>query len=277
MASNGQDVSQLTAMGFPEASAREALTAANGNLETAVNILLGVVNPASISHSTPTATSNTTTSSEENAGETITCPISQYSVENGRSACTCIALTAATMFLKNPIINVSFLQDMINKGVENYQTLSSVSNVEHLSAEEVLQKDHGQLFPLRSLDGIRQGILSNDSQHPLGLGSLLRSIRNEESNEWITILMTKTPETVLVCLPPLSASPAAATYWLIDSHPRGHLGVESAYAKPHNNIESLIQSLERTFPCTDLGPDVPEMMAMMYNSFDLYPLKKNKA
>ena len=275
MASNGQDLSQLTAMGFPEASAREALAAANGNLETAVNILLGVVDPASVSHSTPTApTSSSSSGTEENVGDTITCSISQYSVENGRSACTCIALTAATQFLKNPIINASFLQDMIHIGVENYQTLCSVSNVEHLSAEEVLQKDQGKLFPLRTSLGIRQGILSNDSQHPLGLGSLLQGIRNEETNEWIAILITKTPETVLVCLPPASVSPA--TYWLIDSHPRANLGIESAYAKPHNSIESLILSLERTFPCTDLGPDVPEMMAMMYNSFDLYPLK-NKA
>ena len=264
MSSN--DVSQLTAMGFPEASAREALVMSNGNLETAINILLGAVEPIATSHASPSE------SIDANAGDIIIGSISQYSVENGRSACTCIALTAATKFLKTPTVNPPFLQEMIHKGVENYKSLSSVSNVEHLSAEEVLQKDQGKLFPVKSLrGGVRQGILSNDSAHPLGLGSILQGIRQEQTQEWTAILITKTPETVLVCFPPNMVSPS--TYWLIDSHPRGHLGLESAYAKPHNSIESLTRSLEDIFPCTDLGPDVPEMMAMMYNSFDLYPLK----
>jgi hypothetical protein len=34
----------------------------------------------------------------------------------------------------------------------------------------------------------------------------------------------------------------------------------------------LVQSLEAIYPVTELGSDVPEMMQMMYNSFDVYPL-----
>jgi hypothetical protein len=275
MATIEQDASQLTAMGFSEASAREALSSANGNIETAVNYLLGV-DAAPVPVAAPAAEAPPTTmrtdSMEQKAGGILTCPISQYSVENGRSACTCIALAAATQFLKNPHVNSEFLQNMIHQGVQSYQTLSSVSAVEHLSAEEVLQKDQGQLFPLKSLGGgIRQGILSDDMNHPLGLQSLLQGIRQEETKEWMVVLITKPPETVLVCFPPDSLSPSS--YWLIDSHPRSHLGAESAYAKLHNSLSSLALSLEAIFPCTELGPDVPEMMAMMYNSFDMYPLK----
>lgn len=165
---------------------------------------------------------------------------------------------------------------MITKGVDNYQTLasrSSSSNVEHLSAEEVLQQDQGKvLFPIESSRGsIQQGVLSNDSDHPLGLKALLEDIRREQYSDWMVILMTKTPETVLLCFPPDSASPSS--YWLIDSHPRPQLGVDSAYAKIHPNLTSLCLSLQAIFPCTDLGPDVPEMIQEMYNTFDLYPLK----
>jgi hypothetical protein len=139
-----------------------------------------------------------------------------------------------------------------------------------LSAEEVLQQDSGsQLFHVQNL-GIRQGILSANPHHPLGLESLLQILREEERSEWMCVLMTKPPETVLLCFPPDTVSPSS--YWLIDSHPRPQLGVSSAYAKLHPTLDSLVMSLQAIFPCTDLGPDIPEMMAMMYNSFDLYPL-----
>ena len=45
-----------------------------------------------------------------------------------------------------------------------------------------------------------------------------------------------------------------------------------AYAKLHDNLNDLIDTIQIIFPPTALDPDIPEMMAMMYNSFDLYPL-----
>ncbi|CAJ1961647.1 unnamed protein product [Cylindrotheca closterium] len=270
------DISQLTAMGFDEPSSRQALASANGNVETAVNILLGVI-PAPAAPSSSSAASP----SAADVGDMIVCPTSQYSVDNGRSACTCIALTAATDFLKlsgggSVALNAEFLQNMIMNGVQNYQTLSSASPVEHLSAEEVLQKDQGKCFPLSVRGGIRQGILSSDSFHPMGMQALLEGIQQEQqgqSNAYIAVLITKTPETVLVCLP---VSGSNSAHWLIDSHPRAaHLGADGSYAKPHPNLASLLLSLQAIFPPTELGPDIPEMMAMMYNSFDMYPLQMN--
>ncbi|KAL3943791.1 MAG: hypothetical protein SGBAC_002120 [Bacillariaceae sp.] len=267
-------------MGFDEARSRDALASANGNVETAVNILLGVVPAPPAASSTSTAASP----SAANVGDMIVCPTSQYTVDDGRSACTCIALTAATNFLQTSsgsdssvTLNADFLQKMITKGVQNYQTLSSVSPVEHLSAEEVLQKDQGKCFPLSVNGGIRQGILSNDAYHPMGMQALLEGIQQEQQQvqfntaSYIAVLITKTPETVLVCLPvPAGSGPC----WLIDSHPRAaQLGADGSYAKPHPNLASLLLSLQLIFPPTELGPDIPEMMAMMYNSFDMYPLQ----
>lgn len=84
-------VSQLTAMGFEEAQAQDALTVANGNIDQAVNILLGGGG----------ATSNISTAQHSSDSSLILCSTSQYNVENGRSACTCIALMGAVLFLSS--------------------------------------------------------------------------------------------------------------------------------------------------------------------------------
>jgi hypothetical protein len=278
---NEHDVKQLIAMGFGEAQAQEALTVSDGNLEVAVNYLLGGGIPsasAAAAAAPPVAPAAEPPAKMESmeaiAKGLVTCGISQYNVDNGRSACTCIALTTASNFLENQSVDSAFLTTMIHKGVENYQKLSAGSSVEHLSAEEVLQTDRGNLFAVETIGDIRQGVLSNDPHHPLGLMALLQGLRQESQTDWLAILITKTPETVLVCFPPASVSPSS--YWLIDSHPRPQLGVESAYAKLHPDLDSLALSLQAIFPCTELGPDIPEMMAMMYNSFDLYPLKRRR-
>ncbi len=272
---NDDNVAQLTSMGFLESQAQEALTVCNGDMEAAVNYILGVAVPMETAAAAAEPPPNTAVLSAQADGGFIQCTRSQYSVDQGRSACTCIALTAATKFLKDPNVTKDFLEDVLTQGVANYQQLmqQSSSPIEHLSAEEVLQMDFSKtFFPLQSLPGdIRQGILSNDFFHPLGLKSLLEGIRSEQPNEqWMAVLITKTPETVLLCFPPQSCFPSA--FWLIDSHPRPQLGVESAYAKLHPSLDALWMSLQAIFPCTELGPDIPEMMAMMYNSFDFYPL-----
>jgi hypothetical protein len=98
-------------------------------------------------------------------------------------------------------------------------------------------------------------------------------------------------ETVLVCLPPLSSKTTNGdtttsttsssssssrddnSFILIDSHPRPQQfpGATEAYARLHSSLQSLIaSSLQVLFPYTDLGSDVPELMAAMYNQFDLY-------
>lgn len=263
------DISPLTAMGFDEASCRDALASASGDLEMAVNILLGAVEAPA-----PSAAAATSTTAD--AGDMIVCPTSQYSVGNGRSACTCIALTAATNFLRqtkngNAVsLNEDFLKNMIVNGVQNYQILSSASPVEHSSAEEILQQDQGKCFPISLMGGIRQGYLGNEA---MGMQALLEGVQHDQKqgrDAYIAVIITKTPETVLVCIPPSSGG----TYWLIDSHPRAaNLGADGSYAKPHANLASLALSLKAIFPATELGPDIPEMMAMMYNSFDMYPMQ----
>lgn len=253
---------------------------------------------------------------------------------------------------ESKIMTTQLLDRSIEEGVARYiklrnaltvssGTFSSGSNdVEHLSADEVLLKDDEQatrgnvgnndnnknvgdkrLFDVRlSIVGggqrVRQGALSRDRDHPLGMKLVLEGLVNDiriERREtirqnacddnmdsdtkipnvgippMICILLTKSPETVLLCLPYSDYEHDTTNnsnngvvenqqYWLIDSHPRPHLlsGVETSYAKPHNSFDSLLQSLRDMFPFTDLGPDIPSMMSDMYNMFDLYTLEGRK-
>jgi hypothetical protein len=284
-------VAMLTAMGFEASQATEALTICGGNIEQAANYLLtgGVVSQGNSGNNNArgTAESDHHFSSETQEPRMVHSSMSQYTVNEGKSACTCISLMTAEKFLQNsnskdPVQAVcsELLQDTITSGVAAYQRLQSSSttgsSVEHLSAEEVLAAG---AFPSLSLQGgIRQGILSHDdANNPQGLLQQLTDCRS--ATGWTCVLITKTPETVLVCLPPSSSSSTADAgstehFLLLDSHPRPQqFGAQGSYARIHDSMPGLVHSLSSIFPITDLGPDIPEMMAIMYNSFDLYPLK----
>ncbi|OEU19750.1 hypothetical protein FRACYDRAFT_235806 [Fragilariopsis cylindrus CCMP1102] len=320
-----EDVDQLVCMGFPNIEVRNALQITAGNLENAINHLLsgggggggGSVGGGGLvptrQHTAPpnNIDNNNNNISGNNSGvrAVVEGTTSQYTYSSdGRSACTCIALTVAGMILNNDtttttsnnrseddtnnndIITADFLDSAIAEGVSRYRRLvtsssSSGSEIEHLSAEEVLHKDNEQA---RTKDN---RALSIDINHAQGmkacLEGLVRDIRpsgnSNSSDRMICVLLTKTPETVLLCMPTTedvvddttTTTTSQKYYWLIDSHPRPQLlpGVETCYAKSHLTMDSLLQSLRDVFPFTDLGPDVPPMMADMYNMYDLYPLE----
>ena len=362
-----EDVDQLVCMGFPNIEVRNALQITAGNLENAINHLLsggggggggsvggggdGLVPTRQHTASPNNIDSNNSNISGNNSGvrAVVEGTTSQYTYSSdGRSACTCIALTVAGMILNNDttttsnnrseddtnnndIITADFLDSAIAEGVSRYRRLvtsssSSGSEIEHLSAEEVLHKDNEQArtkdnstgtnnngsdananpnpnandsstTTKRIFDvevnvhgGIRQGALSIDINHAQGmkacLEGLVQDIRpsgnSNSSDRMICVLLTKTPETVLLWIPTTddvvddtTTTTSQKYYWLIDSHPRPQLlpGVETCYAKSHLTMDSLLQSLRDVFPFTDLGPDVPPMMADMYNMYDLYPLE----
>ena len=169
-----------------------------------------------------------------------------------------------------------FLLEGLQHGVTLYKTMkSSDSNtsVEHMSAEEVLASAHGKVeFANRKLDGlVRQGMLSPDPSSPLGMHAVLSGCQSE--SQWVAVIITKSPETVVVALPPSVQQASQYRGWLLlDSHPRPQFTASASYVMAHDNIESLVQTLLEIFPFTDLGSDVGEMMQMMYNSFDAYAL-----
>jgi hypothetical protein len=278
-------------MGFEESAARVALHETAGSVEQAIHALLqGSTTSASTSSFAPTAVAIIPHGKVDDSSSICTFygNTSQYQVENGKSACTFMALSAARSFMQHPPlhntadIKATFLDEMVFHGNILYQqwmqqqALSQTS--QHTSPEEALQSGYFDDLCLRE-GGIRQGTLW--PQH--NWHALLTECQS--SADWVCVVITKPPETVLVCLPPsssLSTSDQNETlcYYLMDSHPRPTLGNNAnnnnnnaAYARCHETLEQLIASLQVLFPAVPLdGDDCGEVMAALYNSFDLYPL-----
>ncbi|KAL9190611.1 hypothetical protein ACHAXT_000317 [Thalassiosira profunda] len=282
MAANSvESIAMLLSMGFSREQSAQALAHCGGNLELAINQLLsgGDIGGGGGSSGVRVVHSD----------------VSQYSDSNGRSACTSIALTMACRVLDimttdDPeaiSMDPAFLSNCVQEGIALYSDISSKANgVEHSSVEELMgvlgssnvSTAKSIASTLKLLDSSpRQGILSNSSDNPMGLEAVLnRCQRDGSGSSYIAVIITKPPETVLVLLPPQGS--ASRTYVLLDSHPRPQQLAphcpSGSYALIHPTLSSLVGSIKQIFPVTELGSDVPEMMAMMYNSFDAYPFQR---
>ena len=302
---NDDNVAILMSMGFDRTQSIHALNECQ-NLEMAINSLLsgdGGDNDQR-QHQGASSLSNQISNNNDDV-RAVHSDVSQYSESLGRSACTAIALTMASKFLKMMAINnntpasiitTTFLSDSIQEGIQIYSTLSSSSNdatgVEHSSVEELIRacsrESNGSsareviISTIQQFDfSPRQGILSNISDNRMGLEAVLSQCQADaiDSQAYIAVVITKPPESVLVVLPPStsSASGSNSSYILLDSHPRPQQLIphcpSGSYALFHPTLSSLVSSIKQIFPVTELGNDIPEMMAMMYNSFDAYPFQ----
>lgn len=287
-------------MGFPESSARSALDWSSGNMSVALDYLLsGSVDDQQQEdrkkqHNTPAGrpTDDAIIGRSNNTHEYIVhSELSQYSLPNGRSACTCIALKAASSLLLNADlrsdkqvgeISSEVLSDCILEGVQSYQAIMegsspSASIAEHMSPEEVLSKFPGTISDKIEVVSLQSGVLLSSPPSvtvPSGIYDCLANscYRNKGVNPCssVGVILVKPPETILILLPPLSSD--GGSFILVDSHPRPPVCAGS-YVHIFPKLEELCGKLSSIFPAVDLGPDVGDMMAMMYNSFDAYVLQ----
>lgn len=248
-----ESLSLLMTIGFKRDEALAALRSTNGNVEQAADSLLA-------SRTLPP------TGSATNSVLPIPSPIqgsiSQYDLPDGRSACSCIALAAASAFLEaastggnSTPLSPNFLDSAVQKGHEIYQTWknSTHTSSEHTSPEEVLP-----LFPQLQLEGaIRQGLLPH-------FEPTLQDCCCADT-PWTALVLTKPPETILLLL-------SSSTAWVVDSHSRPPY-TTAAWAQSYTSLSSLCPALQQLFPATHI-PDVPDSMMLMYNSFDVYVVRR---
>jgi len=279
-----ESIGMLMSMGFSRDQSSQALIECGGHVENAINLLL-----SGIGSNNDTAQQHHN-NNDSSSVQVVHSDISQYSDSLGRSACTMIALSMAHRFLlsnsnnNNPqsVISSTFLSVSIQEGIQLYNSIRNNANgVEHTSVEELISACLAQdtssaaksiIKSLQLFDSSpRQGILSNQSDNPLGLGAVLSRCQTDAIDDsYIAVVITKSPETILVLLPPVSSS---TSYILLDSHPRPPQLAPGSYALLHPTLSSLIDSIKQIFPVADLGDGVSEMMTMMYNSFDAYPFQ----
>ena len=289
MASTDESISLIMSMGFDSSQVQQALLICGGNVERAVECLLSGNMKIGGGGGTTTINNNSQLS-------IVQSDISQYSNPLvGRSACTAIALTLAYNCNINSqhaspesVIDSTLLSKSINDGIHLYSELctNNSSGVEHSSVEDILAASSGRdnviISSLKLLSNSpRQGLLSNSSSNQMGLESLLTQCQLDSSDSYIAVIITKPPETILVILPNQhAATNTNAKFILIDSHPRPqqlapHFPTGS-YALFHPTLSSLVSSLKEIFPITELGDGIPELMQMMYNSFDVYPFELSR-
>ncbi|CAM9443991.1 unnamed protein product [Pylaiella littoralis] len=256
---------QLTGMGFSEDAAKAALEA-HGPTGGALDALLGLAPH----HST----------------QVVSASISQYDVENGKSACTCICLEASLSIL-GCFGNGTWagspddVANMVNVGVAMYEAVAASSSlaVEHTSVADILPTvaRYGDALQPATTEGTHQGLLGTDKS----IASILRDIKSarKEKNGAVAVAITKPPETVVCFLPPENQAESDARtprQWLLfDSHPRPQQGLVGASVRSFGGEESLVEALNETFPAVDLGTN--NVMASMYNMFDCVPLSLQRS
>jgi len=274
-------VALMVSMGFDQNISAKALALTDGNVDHAVDrILSGQVDTAAITDSVnSTVTSQNLT--DVPPTKVVTTDVSQYSIPNGRSACTAFALHTVSKVLPRlenenieNVVTSDELNTLLFAGVSLYNTLQNqiTSNVEHSSAEELLLLLPDQLG-LRLIGGVRQGILTRGLLEggPLGFKTILESYRSEcDRSKWMGAIITKSPESICIFSPPQNDAELAKSNVIIDSHPRPSLNIGGCNGSFYSTPEALVSGLSERFPAVDLGNDVPEMMAAMYNSFDVY-------
>ena len=281
------DAAVLLSMGFDANQALEALSAC-GNVERAIDFLLGGSQARAVPATAPSPSA---------PPRAVYAALSQYSDSLGRSACTSIALTLAFHFLNAMattddadaarVVDAAFLGCAVREGVRLHDSLGGARGPEHAAVDEILtlcssaaESDATAARLAASLVPIapapRQGLLAASPNHPQGMASVLAQCRADANpRSYAAATITKPPETVLVLLPPAdrdAETAVAMSHVLLDSHPRPGRPA-GASALFHPTLAGLVASLDQIFPVTELGNDVPEMMAMMYNSFDVYPFQ----
>ncbi|KAL7553041.1 hypothetical protein ACHAWF_016284 [Thalassiosira exigua] len=295
----------LTSMGFGRDRSARAL-ADCGSLERAIDLLLGCGGDGGREGQGRGGGAGAGDGGDRDV-RAVHSRASQYGEEGGRSACTAIALATARAALEatassassaalEGAVDAAFLARCVREGIGLHRDVLGgagvAGGVEHSSVEELwsalrARAPEGDVAAEATTSTIallpsspRQGLLASSSGHPMGLEAVLSQCRTDavDSRCYVAAVITKPPETVLVLLPPSSAPASSADFVLLDSHPRPqqlppHFP-SGSYALFHPSLASLVGSLSQIFPVTELGSDVPEMMAMMYNSFDVYPFRK---
>lgn len=291
----------LIAMGFDSAAARAALAQTNGDVASAVEIILlgsssgrNMLPPlpfvsvfASANGATTAQAGAFNNKSEGGEEEVVQLLVSQYSFGVASSACTAIACSMASVLLgglsseanesgvtatatATEVRDASFLTDGMIHGVALYNDLitTSATAAEHLSVQD--------LIPLPAeMNLVFKGSIPNAILSSRG-GTFQRLLRDAaalpgvDSARPFSVIITKPPETVCCVICPNN------TTYLFDSHPRPQLGLaEGASLVIGTSVESLALRLQSTFPYFDLGgggegegQGEDSLASQMYNLID---------
>ena len=204
---------------------------------------------------------------------TLIAPTSQFTLPEGRSACTTIACEAAflmTMTMEQnggvdatTFEDVSKIVSVIADGVAEYKVINANAAAEHMSCGEVMimsQKYSKVMEQVIMVQGSTEGSTAFVEE----LDKAMEGAQEDKAP--VCAVITKPPESVVVYCH------QNGTYVLFDSHPRQTLGIQGAYVCGFASSAGCAAFLRGIFPAVaGLGDG---MMAQMYNSFEFTVLRR---
>jgi len=275
---------QLLSMGFDPASVRSALTNSNGNMDTALDLLLNGFRDPSVFSFAPgehigmdASTEIPPSGSGSGSVEHYDLQVSQFSFSapGAISACTTISTYSCLLLLKelenvlpsDKAKTIEYFSKIIVDGVET-DTLIRASGdsaifAEHFSVDDVLGYIQAKLSSIgrsiKKTEDVFQNILRGSSQDFLPLFVKARGLQVEHSSA-IGMVVTKPPETVCIVL-----HENGQDLLMFDSHSRPSLGFSGANVLKTKSTDAVLHFLVRTFPHF---PCDEEAVSLMYNCFE---------
>lgn len=201
--------------------------------------------------------------------------------EVGSSSCTPIAATMAYMFLKKLHVRSlnnleSLLAEATFSGIARYSSINIDPSIKaHMTVEEFLLQAQEVSKNLRKIDGPNQALLTDsNSFHDMlveMVNNALTSVPSNSSVEYLSIIITKPPETVVVFVPiirNLTDETNNQKYYFYDSHSRPELNIHGSYLVTAKSLDSIVRRLKRIFPPLISSNEDENYMTWMYNSFE---------
>lgn len=201
--------------------------------------------------------------------------------EVGSSSCTPIAATMANMFLKKLHIgDLNNLEPLLAEatfsGIARYSSVNADPAVKaHMTVEEFLLQTPEISKNLRKIDGPNQALLTNPNSFQdmfvEMVNNAMKSIPSTSSVEYLSVIITKPPETVVVFLPivrNVADETNSQKYYFFDSHSRPELNIHGSYLVTSKSLDKIVRRLKMIFPPLVSSNEDENYMTWMYNSFE---------
>ena len=185
----------------------------------------------------------------------------------------------------------SLLSDATFTGISHYSSVNLDPSVKaHMTVEEFLTQTIELSNQLEKIDGPNQALLTDsNSFHNMftqmisaAYTKLSSSSTNNSSSsiptptnnvniKYLSIIITKPPETIAVFLPILPKiidNTNNITMFFFDSHSRPELDIHGSYILKCYSLQEVIQIIKKKFPPLESNAEDENYMTWMYNSFE---------
>jgi hypothetical protein len=180
--------------------------------------------------------------------------ISQFNLENGKSACTVISLESAATLLpmleSHSPITPTIINDLVNSGTAEYTRIGLNEGSLMTIVWEEYNKKH-LLTDVIGIDDPESFSIAFLTSNPTAFNDMIDDAyqRIADKTKYSALIIIKSPETVAVFIPPEKSS---QPFFLFNSHSKPEMGYNNAYLIG-GSAEFIIAHLKQIFPMIELN------------------------